>query len=94
MEIVAISNTIEVGKGVNVPNVLTYVLVTHSTMMQVSGEGELLETKMKAVASALVSGTSHESAINIDYLWRKTWLHYPEIMNLVKAKNHNAWRAD
>ena len=73
---------------------LTFALATHSTMMQVSGEGEASAIKMKAVASALMSGTTHEGSVSIDYLWRKTRLSHPEIMNPVKAKNHEDRRVD
>ena len=39
------------GRKPTIDPVLTYALATHSTMMQVSREGEALATKMKAVLS-------------------------------------------
>ena len=63
-------------------------------MMQVAGDGEALASKMKAVASALMIGTPHENAVNIDYLWRKTRSFHPEIMNPVKAKNNEDRHVD
>ena len=62
----------KIGRKPVVPHSLTYSLVTHSTMMQVSGDEE---------ASAFMIGTPHKNTVNIDYLWRKTQLFHPEIMN-------------
>ncbi len=43
---------------------------------------------MKVVALAVLAGTNHEGKMTVDYLWRKTRESLPEIMNPVKAKNH------
>ena len=84
----------KIGRKPVVPHTLTYSLATHSTMMQVSGDGEASASKMKAVASALMIETPHENAVNIDYLRRKTRSFHPEIMNPVKAKNNEDRRVD
>jgi len=76
------------GGKVRIHTDLTYALATHSTMMQVAGDGEAKASEMKAIASAVVSGTRHEGKISMDYLWRKTRESHPEIMNPVTAKNH------
>jgi hypothetical protein len=49
---------------------------------------------MKAVAAALLADTTHEAKINVNYLWRKTRESHPEILNPVKAKNHENRRVD
>ena len=82
------------GRPSIVPHQLTYALATHSTMMQVSGEGEASAMKMKSVAAALTSGTDHENEVDLDYLWRKTRLEHPEIIYPVTAKNHEDRQVD
>jgi hypothetical protein len=56
------------GRKVCIPN----ALATHSTMMQVAGDGEASAANMKAVASALLAGTKHEGKLDVEYVWRKT----------------------
>ena len=77
-----------------VPIELTKALATHTTMMQVSGDGEASSSIMRQVASAVLAGTEHDGKINVDYLWRKTRQHHPEILNPVRAKNHENRRVD
>ena len=61
-------------------------------MMQVCAEGEASAPKMKATASALIAGTNHN--FSVDYAWRKTRMRHPEILNPVKAKNHEDRRVE
>ena len=82
------------GRKVSVPHDLTYALATHSSMMQVAGDGEACAANMKAVASAVIAGTKYEGKIDVEYLWRKTRLSHPEILNPVRAKNHENRRVD
>ena len=77
-----------------IPHDLTYAIATHSTMMQVASDGEAKSSEMKAVALVLLAGMTHEAKINVNYLWRKTRESHPEILNLVKAKNHENRRVD
>jgi hypothetical protein len=65
---------------------VTLDLATQATKMQVCAKGEALAPKMKATASTLIAGTNHKLKIN--YTWKKTWMTHPEILNPVKAKNH------
>ena len=58
------------GRKVRIPHDLTYAIATHSTMMQVASDGEAKSSEMRAVASALLAGTTHEAKINVNYLWR------------------------
>ena len=76
------------GPKVRIHTDLTYALATHSTMMQVVANGEAKVSVMKAIASAVVFGTHHKGEMSMDYLWRKTRESHPEIMNPVKAENH------
>ncbi len=62
--------------------------------MQVSGDGEASSSIMRQVASAVLVGMEHNGKINVGYLWRKTRQHHPEIMNPVRAKNHENHRVD
>ena len=82
------------GQKVRIPHDLTYAIATHSTMMQVASDGEAKSSEMKAVALVLLAGMTHEAKINVNYLWRKTRESHPEILNLVKAKNHENRRVD
>ena len=82
------------GVSARVPIELTKALATHTTMMQVSGDGEASSSLMRQVASAVLAGTEHDGKINVDYLWRKTRQHHPEILNPVRAKNHENRRVD
>ena len=51
-----------------IPDCLNDALATHSTMMQVAGEGEALSGKMKALLTAgLVAGTKSEHKFNLDH---------------------------
>ncbi len=43
---------------------------------------------MKAVASAVLAGTKYDGKIDVEYLWHKTRERHPEIINPVRAKNH------
>ena len=85
---------VKVGKPPKVPKAVTKALATHSTMMQVAGDGEASRPKMIATAQALVAGTNHDGKFNLEYAWRKTRKEYPEILNPVKAKDHEDRRAD
>ena len=85
---------LKAGRKVSVPDVLPYALATHSTMMQVSGNGEACAANMKAVASAVIAGTKYDGRIDVEYLWRKTREKHPEIINPVRAKNHENRRVD
>ena len=76
------------GASVHVPPELNYALAMHTTMMQVSGDGEASSYTMRQVASAVLTGTDHEGTINAEYLWCKTRQSHPEIMDPVRAKNH------
>ena len=82
------------GRKVRIPHELTYALATHSTMMQVAGDGEASAANMKSVVSAVLAGTEHEGKMDIDYIWRKTREKHPEIINPVRAKNHENRRVD
>jgi hypothetical protein len=82
------------GRKVRIPHELTYAIATHSTMMQVASDEEAKNSEMKAVAAALLADTTHEAKINVNYLWRKTRESHPEILNPVKAKNHENRRVD
>ena len=82
------------GRPAIVPNQLTYALATHSTMMQIAGEGEASAIKMKTVASALMANTNHKNKVMVDWIWRKMRLQHPELMNPVTAKNHEDRRVD
>ena len=82
------------GPKVRIHNDLTYALATHLTMMQVVSNGEAKASEMKAIALAVVTGMHHEGKMSIDYVWHKTRESHPEIMNLVKAKNHENCRVD
>jgi hypothetical protein len=73
------------GRKVCIPQDLTYALATHSTMMQVAGDGEASAANMKSVASALLAGTKHEGNMNVEYVWRKTRQSHPEIINPVRS---------
>ena len=85
---------LKAGRKDIVPHDLTYALATHSTMMQVAGDGEACAANMKAVASAVIAGTKYERRIDVEYLWRKTREKHPEIINPVRAKNHENRRVD
>jgi hypothetical protein len=61
-----------------VPNQLTYALATHSTMMQIAGEGEASAIKTKTIVSALMANTNQENEVTVNYLWRKMRLQHPE----------------
>jgi hypothetical protein len=61
-------------------------------MMQVCAEGEASASNMKATASALIAGTDHR--FSIDYAWRKTRMSHPDMLNPVKAKNHEDRRVE
>jgi hypothetical protein len=76
------------GRKVCIPHDLTYALATYSTMMQVAGDGEASAVNMKAVALALLAGTKHEGKMDVEYVWHKTRQSHPEIINPVRAKNH------
>ena len=56
------------GRKVRIPHDLTYALATHSTMMQVAGDGEASAANMKAVASAVLAGSELDGKINVEYL--------------------------
>ena len=85
---------LKAGRKDIVPHDLTYALATHSTMMQVAGDGEACAANMKAVASAVIAGTKYDGRIDVEYLWRKTREKHPEILNPVREKNHENRRVD
>ena len=60
------------GRKVSVLHDLMFALATHSTMMQVAGDGEASASNMKAVASAVLAGTKYDGKIDVEYLWRVT----------------------
>ncbi len=80
------------GKKETVTPLVTLDLATQATMMQVCAEGEASAPKMRATASALIAGTNHK--FSVDYTWRKTRMAHPEILNPVKAKNHEDRRVE
>ena len=77
-----------------VPENLTKTLATHATMMQISGEGEASRPKMMATLHALVAGTKWDEAFSLDYVYRKMRTEHPEMLNPVRAKNHEDRRVD
>ena len=77
-----------------VPFNLPKSLTTHSTMMQVSGEGEASWTKLLTTLHALVANTKWDKAFSLDYVYRKMRTEHPEIVNPVWVKNHEDRRVD
>jgi len=82
------------GRKSRVPFNLTKSLATHSTMMQILGEGEALRPKMMATIHDLADGTKWNEAFSIDWVYRKMRSEHPEMMNPVRAKNHEDRRVD
>lgn len=80
------------GKKVTVTPLVTKAIATQAAMMQVCAEGEASAPIMKQLASALIAGTDHK--FSADYAWRKTRMKHPEMLNPVKAKNHEDRRVD
>jgi hypothetical protein len=80
------------GKKETVTPLITKALATQATMMQVCAEGEASAPKMISTATALISGTSHK--FSAEYAWRKTRMKHQEILNPVKAKNHEDRRVE
>ncbi len=80
------------GKTESVPPLVTKALATQASMMQVCAEGEASAPVMKAMASALIAGTNHK--FSADYAWRKTRQQHPDMLNSVKAKNHEDRRVE
>ena len=77
-----------------IPDCLHDALATHSTMMQVAGEGEASSGKMISLTAGLVAGTAWENKFNLDYCWRRTRAKNPAILNPVKAKNNEDRRVE
>jgi hypothetical protein len=77
-----------------IPDLLHTALATHSSMLQVSGEGEASSSKMKTLTAGLVVGTEWENKFNIDYCWHRTCAKNPAILNPVKAKNNEDLRVE
>ena len=82
------------GKPPVIPIELTKGLATHATMMQVLGDQEASRQNMIVTVSALCHGTKWQDKIDMDWLWRKTRNDYPEILNPVRAKDHEDRRVD
>ena len=92
---------LKTGRQGLIPPQLTHGLACYSVMMQVSGEGEALSLKMRAISSAITLGTQFEnkfstdssplllSAKAIDYEDRRVdWLTYQNITDWnIAAKN-------
>lgn len=76
------------------PDELDRSLACHSTMMQISGEGEASRPKLMATLQALVAGTPWEDAFTLDWAYRTIMTKHPKITNPVKAKNHEDRRVD
>ena len=82
------------GRKVSIPKELTYALATHAMMMQATSDEEAKSANMTAIASAVLTGTKFEDEIDVNYLWRKTRTVHPDILNPVRAKNHETRRVD
>lgn len=65
---------------------MTHALATQAKMMHVCAKGEVSAPNMIATASALTASTNHKFSAN--YAWQKTQMKHPDILNPVKAKNH------
>ena len=55
--------------------------------MQISGKGKALSLKMQVIAGAMILGTPHKNKFSIDYLWRRTRLDHPTLINPSRAIN-------
>ena len=62
--------------------------------MQISGEGEASRSKLMATLHALVAKTKWDKAFSLDYIYCKMRTEHPEIVNPVRAKNHEDRRVD
>ena len=83
------------GRPSILPDEITKALATHATMMQVSAEeGEASGQKMLTMSRALKIGTEWEGKFTDEWAWRKARADHPEILNPVKAKNHEDRRAE
>jgi len=82
------------GRKFKVPLKLTNSLATHSTMMHISGEGEASRPKLLSTMHALVTGTRWENKFSHEYVYRRMRREHPEILNPVRAKNHEDRRVD
>ncbi len=77
------------GRPSIIPDSLHTALATHSSMLQISGEGEASSGKMKTLTAGLIAGTEWENKFNIEYCLRRTCVKNPAIiLNPVKAKNN------
>jgi hypothetical protein len=63
-------------------------------MMQISGEGEASSLKMRAIAAAVTLGTPHKNKFSADYLWRRTRMDHPALINPSRAINNEDRRVD
>jgi len=63
-------------------------------MMQISGEGEASRPKLLSTLHALVANTKWDNAFSLEYVYRKMRTEHPEILNPVRAKNHEDRRVD
>ena len=82
------------GRPSKVPLELTRGLACHAVMMQISGEGEASSLKMRAIAAAVMLGTPHENMFSTDYLWRRTRMDHPALINPSRAINNEDRHVD
>ncbi len=81
------------GRTSKAPPELTRGLVCHAVMMQISDEGDASSLKMQAIA-VVTLGTPHENKFSTDYLWRRTRMDHPTLINPSRAINNEDRRVD
>ena len=82
------------GRPPVLPQEFTAALAVHATMMQVSGEGEASGKKMITIAKALTVGTKWDGKVQPEWIWRKTRMDNPAIMNPAKTRDGEDHRVD
>ena len=82
------------GRPKKIPDQLGISMATHSTVMQISAEGEACRPKLMATLHALVAGNKWENAFSLEYVYRVIRTSHPEVMNPQMAKNHEDRRVD
>ena len=82
------------GRPTTIPEALKKATAVHTVMMQVNGEAEASKSTLLTTTNTLVVGTKWEGSFRHKYLQRAARSKYPEIMNPVRAKNHEDRRVD